>query len=623
MEGLRDDQVERLAVHRARSRNVLDALHDGVEVRGGFPDPDSPGFADLLRCESGLLASCAVSLLADEHERLRAVFEAAAESEDPHGDAQRALLEALAAAFEGGTHGVSVRYTVGATALAKLPARRLPFSGADVELMLDLGLDHTTFWHVPFSVAAAERLLAIEPANPPVLGGLERAARRLAEDSKASYQPELRAARIRIRALLAANVPGGLLDLSVVEAGDGWAEPARAALASHAERWDGVQEVLAHFASARGSKPTKAWAGRMAQLFETHPEAASLSRELLELVLEIDLVATPETVPWPPRWLLAPGNEALLKGAAWSLRLVRADWVVPLFGRLTLRGGARSPDDAVTTSLSASVASAAVDGLIVLGTDESHAELRMLLSELRRRDLLKRIAAALDESPAETAARDEVIRREKQRAVRAKADPRPAREQRNASTRVRSELAPRLWELGFTTRKGRTFWRHRSDRIDVVHVASHRGELSVEVGVWFRAPRRSHPPPDHDGELCPDPVVCDLRAHVDADGLSQSAVEAETWFLHWDDPARVLSYLLSDEDEVKFIGGAPGSPDRDGLIGYLAPLAGHPELAAEHLARAAGFFREQLETRRILAPRDITPEWEAWVEGLEADAAAA
>jgi hypothetical protein len=46
-------------------------------------------------------------------------------------------------------------------------------------------------------------------------------------------------------------------------------------------------------------------------------------------------------------------------------------------------------------------------------------------------------------------------------------------------------------------------------------------------------------------------------------------------------------------------------------------------LAPEHLARAAAFYREQLEERRHLSSRDVTPEWEAWVAGVEADAASA
>jgi len=93
-------------------------------------------------------------------------------------------------------------------------------------------------------------------------------------------------------------------------------------------------------------------------------------------------------------------------------------------------------------------------------------------------------------------------------------------------------------------------------------------------------------------------------------------------FLRWDDPTGVLSFLLSDADESLFL-GILGSPVRELLIGYLAPEEGRPEIAAEHLKRAAAFFRNQLEDRRRDYARDVTSEWEAWVAGLEADAAAA
>lgn len=619
VEGLRPDQVALLAQRRERSRDVLDALLAEVELSRGLPDSDAQAFSGLLRSPPDLRVACVISVLAAEHERLGAAA-AAAESDDPRADALRALEAALAGALEG-TEPLPNPMLVMGIALDKLQARRLPFSASDVELMLDLGLDRTAFWLFPLTVAAAERVLSVEPGNPPVLSALERAAGRLDDHWRGHYDSDLRAARMRIRALVAASSPGGLLDLSVVQEGDAWAEPARAAMVAHAGRWEGVQDVLAHLASTRGSKPTKAWAVRAAQLLEAHSDAASLFQELLELVLEIEVVPTPDVVAWPPRWLLAPGNETLLKGAAWSLRFVCGDWVVPLLGRLALRGAARSPDDIVTTPLSASVANAAVDTLIALATAEGEAELRRLLYELRRRDLLKRIAAALDESPAETASRDEAIRREKKRAVREKANPRPAAEQRDASTRVRTELAPRLWDLGFTSRSGRTFWRRHVDRIEVLHVASKRGVLSVEAGVWFAAPRRRREPPIPDGELCPSFAQCDLQTRLAPDDLADSALRAEGWFLRFEDRAGVLAFLLSDENED--VAGAPGSPVRDWLIGYLAPHAGRPELAAEHLGRAAAFYREQLEARRDLAPGDMTPDWESWVEGLEADAAAA
>jgi hypothetical protein len=608
--GLRPDQQALLADHRFRGHDLLGALLAEVEASRGLPDPEAPAFRTLLRSEPAVQVSCAVSLLADEHDRIEWAAEEAGISDDPHADA----------ALESGETHWNPRLVMGA-ALGKLDARRLPFSASDVELMLDLGLDQSAFWHFPYTVAAAEVGLAAEPGSPAILAALERAAGRLDGHWRGAYDPDLRAARGRIRALLAANLPGGLLDLSVVSDGDAWTEPARAALAAHARRFEGVPDVLAHFAAARASKPTKTWSRRMAELLDADPDLPSLSRQLLELVLDVDVVPTPEVIMYPPHWLLAPGNETLLRGAIWSLRSVSADWVVPLLGRLALRGAAPSPDDGVPTPLSAVVANASVDTLIALGTDDARDELRRLLSELRRRDLLKRIAAALDESPEETAARDDAIRKEKQRAVRAKADPLPQQEQRSLSTRVRTELAPRLRDLGFTAKKGRTFWRHQPDRVELIHVASRRGEASVQVGVWFRGARERRPPALEDGEVYPSEAQSHLLTSLDAEDLAQAAVDAETWLLRWDDLGSVLSYLLTDAYEDVHVGGS-GSASRDLLIGYLAPKAGRPELAAEHLSRAAEFHRELLENRRGLAAGDVTPDWESWVEGLEADAAA-
>jgi hypothetical protein len=615
VDALRPDQVALLAEHRFHAHDLVEALYAEVAESHGYPDPSSAALQALLDSEQGLQVSCAIALLAAEHDRIEALPDPPPESEIATSVAQ-AIEDALAGKAEWNS------MLVLSGALQTLLGRRPPFSASDVELMLDIGVDRTGFWLFPYTVAAAERVLAAEPGSPAVLAALERATGRLDDHWRASYDADLRAARGRIRALLAANLPAGLLDLSVVSDGDAWAEPARAVLAGHDKRWEGVPDALALFAAARTSKPTKKWDARCAELLDGRPELPSLSRELLELVLEIDLVPTPDTVPYPPRWLLAPGNETLLKGAVWSLRNVPDDWVVPLFGRLALRGAAPSPDDGVPTPLSATVANASVDSLIARETDEARDELRRLLSELRRRDLLKRIAASLGESHDATTARDDAVRREKQRAVRAKADPRPQLEQRSLSTRVRTELAPRLRDLGFTAKKGRTFWRHQPDRVEVVHVASRRGEASVRAGVWFRGARERRTPALEDGDAYPSEAACHLLTGIDADDLAQAAVDAETWFLRWDDLAAVLSHLLSDAHEDVHVGGS-GSASRDLLIGYLAPKAGRRELAAEHLSRAAAFHRELLENRRSIAPRDVTPDWEAWVDGLEADARAA
>ena len=81
--------------------------------------------------------------------------------------------------------------------------------------------------------------------------------------------------------------------------------------------------------------------------------------------------------------------------------------------------------------------------------------------------------------------------------------------------------------------------------------------------------------------------------------------------------------LLRDDvqaDDV-FGWGAPGSPRHRVLTGYLARAVGDRELARGQLALAAAYYRGELEGHD--ADRGMSPEWAAWVELLEADAARA
>ena len=134
-----------------------------------------------------------------------------------------------------------------------------------------------------------------------------------------------------------------------------------------------------------------------------------------EPLLTIELLSS--GVPWPPAWLVAPPNEPFVRGAAWATADVDEPWVVGLLGRLALRGAAPSPHPKVTTALCHAVASGAIEALAAIGTPLAHAELRTLLGEMRRRDLLKRVAALLGEPLETTLARDERVRREKRRLV--------------------------------------------------------------------------------------------------------------------------------------------------------------------------------------------------------------
>lgn len=606
VDGLRDDQIDLLARHRERAFDVL--MTSAAAYEGKVHLRDTPEGKALLAQSRELQVSIAVSAAAAAVERRRI-------------QQQQVETDRL---IRVGAQDVFPREV-----LDSLKRRRLPFEPADVELLLDLGTSTMRAddvwgqsWEtLALAVAAAGNLLRVQSGSAPVIAALGRAITAI-EDLGLAERSSAGDIKRKARGLVAANVPGGLLDLSVIDVRDAWAEPASAVLRRHAESWDGIHELLALLAAARSTRPSQSWRRRAAALATQYDDYGDLLRELLEPILEIDLA--PSGKGWPPAWLLAPDNEPLARGATWAAADVDGDWVVPLLGRLALRCAAASPHPTVTTALAHVIASGAIESLATIGTPASYDELRMLLGEIRRRDLLKRIAAIVGESPEITGGRDERIRGEKQRVVQRKADPEPKERQRAASAHVRRDLAPRLRESGFDDSAGRTFWRPLADRVEVVHCKAHRGGLTLELGIWFRfVPRRIRVPERH-GRVRPNEYACDIRGAVHAwhDDLVSASGKAERWFTRWR-PLPVVQHWLfeGDQSEEAHRWGAPGSPLHALLTGYVARETGALDVAHAQLERAAELFRDELERHRTRDEREVTPEWEAWVERLEADAA--
>lgn len=604
MDGLRTEQHELLRQHREQALDLL--LVASAAYTEALPLRELPEGRALLREPPERLVPVAVSAAAAAVERRRLQQEAA--------DSHRVVRFEAADSFP-----IEV--------IRALERRRLPFTAEDVELLLDLGTTTMrtdralgrSFEVLSLGVSAARRFLDREPGSPAVLAALGRAGAALDGLALAHGGGVIRR---RINALVADHAPGGLLDLSVLDERDGWAEPAGDVLRRHAAVWADTQQLVALLARASGTRPTKAWRRRSRELAASYPGYGELVRGLLEPLLWIELVSS--GVPWPPVWLLAPGNETLARGAAWAAADIDEPWVVSLLGRLALRGAASSPHPRVTTALCHPLASGSIEALAAIGGPAAQAELRKLLVEVRRRDLLKRIAAVLGEPTEATLARDDRVRREKRRLVQLTADPEPKARQRAASAYVRRELAPMLRAAGFDDSAGRTFWRRLADRVEVLHCKAHTRGLTFELGIWFRFVPRSYAPPEHDGRPRPDEAHCDVRGrvHVRSDDLESAGRHSALWFARWRPLDVVLQSLREGtQSEEAFGWGAPGSPRHRLVTGYVAREVGDAELARGQLSLAAAYYRGELEEKEAQRARDRTPEWEAWVELLEADAA--
>jgi hypothetical protein len=600
MDGLRTEQHELLRRHREAALDPL--LLASAAYTGTVPLRELPEGRLLFAEPPARLVSVAVSAAAAAVERRRLQQEAA--------DTQQVV------GFEAGdSFPIEV--------IDGLKRRRLPYAAEDVELILDLGSSTMkpdrmlgrSFETLSLGVAAARMLLDREPGSPAVLAGLGRAGSALDELRLSNDGGALRR---RIRVLVAGHTPGGLLDLGGLDRRDAWARPAAQALRRHARDWPEAQQLIALLAAATGTRPTKSWRRRSNELAVSYDGYGGLLRDLLEPLLRIELV--PSGVPWPPAWLVAPGNEPLVRGAAWAAADVDEQWVPPLLGRLALRGAAPSPHPKVTTALCHAVASGAVEALAAIEGPAARAELWMLLGEIRRRDLLKRIAAVLGEPLEETLARNDRLRREKRRLADLTADPEPKARQRAASAFVRRDLAPMLRAAGFDDSAGRTFWRHLDDRVEVLHCKAHRGGLTLELGIWFRFVPRPYPVPERAGRERPGEFHCDIRGnvHVWSDDLESAGRESALWFARWRSLSAVLRWLREGAQADDAFGwGSPGSPLHRTLTGYVAREVGDLDLARGQLALAAAYYRGQLAERG----RSPEPEWEAWVEALEADAA--
>lgn len=147
--------------------------------------------------------------------------------------------------------------------------------------------------------------------------------------------------------------------------------------------------------------------------------------------------------------------------------------------------------------------------------------------------------------------------------------------------------------------------------------------MTLELGIWFRFPPRPVAVPERNNQPRPSQFSCDIRGDVHAwhDDLVSAAGKAERWLGRWRPLSAVLHWLIEGERGEEAYGwGAPGSPLNSFLAGYVAREVGDLDVARDRLSVAAAGYRERLERDRGNRTNEVTPEWEAWVERLAADA---
>jgi hypothetical protein len=458
----------RLGEHRARVAASLEAL-TGFTGYSTAHLKAWPGGADLLELDPDLLVSVALVTTAGLRAYSAAPGEYAAE--------------------------LAVDELLGRTILGALRSRRLPWSADQVALLLRAsvaGFDQTA---VMFALGVAKRFLAGHPGDPGVYDALVEVERVLLAVPGHVYQvPELRQ---RTHTLIAAQAPGSLLDLSTIATTDAWGADARVAIEAAVAEEPRLAELLPLLAEARSARPTAAWSRAVNDLVAVSPVASTLLHDLLAPLVTLELTPTRYEGPhdehfWSAStWLVTPGNAVLLRGAALATTYVDGpaeivDTLVALLGHLVLRGASRHPQRFITLAQCAPLASGALEALVVRherGEAEATAQLRLLADELTRKDLLKRVHAALQIDPAAAKEREFAVNSEKRRAVARAANPLPKRQRADLVRLVRAEVAPTLREAGFAGGRGMTFVRTQERHQDAVVVGVNEGLAQVWVGL--------------------------------------------------------------------------------------------------------------------------------------------
>ncbi|WP_110182859.1 DUF4304 domain-containing protein [Nocardioides solisilvae] len=433
----------------------------------------------------------------------------------------------------------------------------------------------------------------------------------------------LHAARRAAARALSATTPPDLLDLSLVQPGDGWGPLAREA--ARVAPVEAVGPLVRALGGLGHRSPSQRWLREVGAALAV-AEARGLLRAWLEEAAVTEPGRATDRDDGETQRLLAPGNEDVVRAAVLATRTLpdEEEWVPRVLGFLARRGAAPSGPGA-TTALALKVAGAAVDTLVVRGGAGEVAVLTELFQDLTRRDLVRKVGAALaarreaEVTPAAVGCRDDELRRSKAAQVRRRADPAPARARAAVDALLRSHLLPTLRAAGFEG-GGRTWRRPHDDRVDLVHLGSSRDALSLVYGVRFDAAHPSDRPRGVDRSRILAhhlDVSLDERWTAAPDDLDRCADHLRRRVLPFLDTFAV--HALAQDHLLTGAGtppgarqrGAPGGPARRAVVGLLALEARDRTSAVEHLAaqvaRAEGGPDERAFWQRRLDEAEALP----------------
>jgi hypothetical protein len=214
-------------------------------------------------------------------------------------------------------------------------------------------------------------------------------------DASGDHEWRIVELRNQARRVTASATHPEILDLSLLADGDAWVGPAREVALSLPA--DDIAPMVRLLGDLGPRRPAQRWWRSVDEALVPTP-----ARQLLRRWLE--LAAATAVVPeWPGSKvgycagaLFVGTNVDVVRAAVLTTsRLQDEAWPTDLLADLARRGSAHNGMAGIPEALALKVASAAVDALVLRANEVDHAALAGLLTDLHRRDLIRRINAAL------------------------------------------------------------------------------------------------------------------------------------------------------------------------------------------------------------------------------------